>query len=381
MLVETSSHATRAPPLLRRRCVRLLLLRLDLGRHPAAHRERATSDGAGAARWFLPALLRLLGLLLWKIGSRSAGERRRDILDTLIVTGGVAPAFWMFLVKPLFAVHAPFPALATYVAYPTLVFGLLAMTVRLFFLAGRRTAPHLLLAGWILLELIADVVYLRVSVKAPMSTGSGGRRCGSCRPPASERSRLHLGDRPALRAAHDAPGERLTSAVRAGLLPRGADPPDRFRRARTSARPGGAGPGVAALALVGLLTMRLSGLMVDNTSQVRARQELLRLSDDLNHQALHDPLTGLGNRVLFAERADHALAQRATDRERGTAILLLDLDDFKTVNDTFGHEAGDGCWWRFPAGSNASPGTVRASTGSAATSSPSFCTTRGCPKF
>ncbi len=64
-----------------------------------------------------------------------------------------------------------------------------------------------------------------------------------------------------------------------------------------------------------------------------------RLKDDLHFQALHDVLTGLGNRALLWE----ALSQ-LDDPSRGSrqsAVLLLDLDDFKTVNDTLGHQAGD----------------------------------------
>jgi diguanylate cyclase (GGDEF)-like protein len=58
----------------------------------------------------------------------------------------------------------------------------------------------------------------------------------------------------------------------------------------------------------------------------------------LRHQATHDPLTGLANRALFRERLAHAdaSAERAT-----VAVLYADLDDFKTVNDSLGHEAGD----------------------------------------
>lgn len=68
--------------------------------------------------------------------------------------------------------------------------------------------------------------------------------------------------------------------------------------------------------------------------------KLQRSTDELHSQARHDPLTGLPNRTLFIERMEHAIAR--SDRS-GThfSVLYLDLDGFKAVNDTFGHEAGD----------------------------------------
>ena len=61
---------------------------------------------------------------------------------------------------------------------------------------------------------------------------------------------------------------------------------------------------------------------------------------ELEHLALHDPVTGLANRVLFEDRLSHALRARGRSGDE-LAILMLDLDDFKTVNDGLGHHAGD----------------------------------------
>jgi diguanylate cyclase (GGDEF)-like protein len=62
--------------------------------------------------------------------------------------------------------------------------------------------------------------------------------------------------------------------------------------------------------------------------------------EQLEHQAFHDPVTGLPNRALFVERVRHAAARTLRDAG-GLAVLFLDLDDFKTINDSLGHAAGD----------------------------------------
>jgi diguanylate cyclase (GGDEF)-like protein/PAS domain S-box-containing protein len=62
--------------------------------------------------------------------------------------------------------------------------------------------------------------------------------------------------------------------------------------------------------------------------------------DRIRHRSLHDPLTGLPNRVLFLDRLEHALA-RLERRSALAAILFLDLDRFKLINDSLGHQVGD----------------------------------------
>lgn len=79
---------------------------------------------------------------------------------------------------------------------------------------------------------------------------------------------------------------------------------------------------------------RMAGALVDITERRAAEEQLL-------HNAFHDQLTGLPNRALFLDRVGGALARARRDPDKQFAVLFFDLDRFKVINDTLGHEAGD----------------------------------------
>jgi diguanylate cyclase (GGDEF)-like protein/PAS domain S-box-containing protein len=84
----------------------------------------------------------------------------------------------------------------------------------------------------------------------------------------------------------------------------------------------------------------VDGIVADITERRKASDALEQARQQLQHIAFHDPLTGLPNRVSFQERLDEALA-RCPEKDCATAVLFIDLDNFKLINDSFGHAAGD----------------------------------------
>ena len=80
--------------------------------------------------------------------------------------------------------------------------------------------------------------------------------------------------------------------------------------------------------------------LMDVSDHQQAQSELERARDHLHHLAHHDPLTDLPNRLLFGDRLGQAVL-RAQRRRRGLALMFIDVDRFKFVNDSLGHQAGD----------------------------------------
>jgi diguanylate cyclase (GGDEF)-like protein len=97
------------------------------------------------------------------------------------------------------------------------------------------------------------------------------------------------------------------------------------------------GAGLLVMVALRQLAIQLENAEL-NLNLRRTVAQLEEREEELQHRAFHDPLTGLANRDLFRNRLEHALHRR---REQLVALAFIDLDDFKNVNDSLGHDAGD----------------------------------------
>jgi diguanylate cyclase (GGDEF)-like protein/PAS domain S-box-containing protein len=135
--------------------------------------------------------------------------------------------------------------------------------------------------------------------------------------------RVHEDDLPGLRLAIEAHLSGRTSLLQSKHRIRHADGTWRWVLTRGMAVRNGAGE-----------PTRMAGSLSDITISRRTERQL-------QHDALHDTLTGLPNRALFMDRVERAMMSHHRDPSSGCAVLFLDIDRFKLVNDTFSHTIGD----------------------------------------
>ena len=274
------------------------------------------------------------GLFLM-IRRRTAGGDRGGLIDAAILTTAVGILSWTFLMQPQVVGADIDPlSLGISLAYPITDVLLVGVAMGLLTTPGARTTSFRLLATSLLLLVVADTVYALQTFDGTYVSGGSLDLVYMVSYLLFGASALH----PSMRRLTDPHPVvvtwlgpvRLTSLAAAMvtgpmLVTLGPDADGGLVVVAT---------GTAILSL--LVLMRLAGLVGLLERDVAARRVL---EARLTYQAYHDPLTELANRRRFVEATTTALSARAAPG--ALAVLFLDLDDFKTVNDGLGHAAGD----------------------------------------
>ena len=274
--------------------------------------------------------------VLWLAKGRLPGGDRASLLDALIVAVGVGMLSWVFLMAPIVAYEdQSMTEIGVALAYPLLDILLLGVLVRMVLAPGAQPASLRLIIGALVAFLAADFPYAILALSESYGTGNlvdGGWLIGSALwGAAALHPTMQRIAEPVDRTGSDSLSPwRLVLLAAASLMG-----PAVLVFQWLNGIPIDV-PIVAAgcVTLFLLVILRLAGVVSALHVTLDERQILEK---ELERRALHDPLTGLANRVLFHDRLGNALARR----QGSVAVMFLDLDDFKTVNDAYGHAAGD----------------------------------------
>jgi diguanylate cyclase (GGDEF)-like protein len=248
--------------------------------------------------------------------------QRDGLLDGIAFSGAAALAAWRFLVEPNFADTGSTLERFVLASYPLGDVLLLALVSWLALAPGRHRRPSRILGAFLGAILVVDIAYAIAT-----HTDSAGvlRWLDAAYPISYTLLALAIVQQPAVPKARTEVGLHLARVFFLGI----------------------------SLWLIPVLTISSFGVRLDRsvvamlasaatTAAVLARfvfvvreRDLAR--QDLIHVASHDPLTGLANRRLFMERLDRA----STTRGRSAALIFIDLDGLKGVNDRHGHDIGD----------------------------------------
>ena len=313
-----------------------------LGLFLAGGVARSTLNTLGnltASRSLLPDMLALPGYALLAagllgfslVGNREPHRRASIVLDGLIAALSLATLAWVFAIQPVLHEHqAPLPVKLVLTAYPSLSIFLVVVTLRIAFNPERDHVP----AFWFMLAgmtcmFVGDVAYMFADINllhvpqqlldlpyALAYLGAGA-------------TALHPSMRRLTEPGHQqhvaTPLGRIVLVAVALLLP-----------APLALRQGGVSAGDRVIEFLLILALGTAAVLrVVQALNVAKRSEMR-----LVFQATHDALTGLPNRRMMEQRVSQLLRESAGN-ESHLALLYVDLDRFKLINDTLGHSHGD----------------------------------------
>ena len=267
------------------------------------------------------------------IGRRIRGGDRSGLLDGAILATGAALLWWTFVLGPVAGASDPAPlAFWISVAYPIGDLLLIGMAMTLVMIPGLRSPAFALLIANLLILLVGDLAFGVQTVNGTYVDGGILDTLWLWAYIAFATAAMH----PSMAQLFDprpvpvvllGPARLvlMAGAMLVGPILLVLDP------ANAGATVWVVGGATALLSV--LVVTRLAGIVGHLARDIERRAAL---EAQLSYQAFHDPLTGLANRRRFVHAVTESLASRT-----GSAVLFLDLDDFKDVNDLMGHDAGD----------------------------------------